>query len=174
MINLHSDTQTRPSEGMRQAMAHAEVGDEQRFLDPTVNALQDRVAELLGHEAALFLPTGTLCNAISFRLHLRPGGDEVLLDRSAHPIIAEAGSPAALSHAMTQKLEGDGGILRRSRWRRGSATRPTATCRARGSCRWSRPPTWAAEGCGRSRRSRGGWRGRGGTDWARTWTAPGS
>ena len=96
---------------MRRAIAAAEVGDEQRFLDPTVTALQERVAELLGHEAALFLPTGTLCNAISFRLHLRPGGDEVLLDQSAHPIIAEAGSPAALSHAMTQKLDGDGGIF---------------------------------------------------------------
>ena len=110
-VNLYSDTQTRPSEGMRRAIADAEVGDEQRFLDPTVTALQERVAELLGHEAALFLPTGTLCNAISFRLHLRPGGDEVLLDQSAHPIIAEAGSPAALSHAMTQKLDGDGGIF---------------------------------------------------------------
>jgi threonine aldolase len=110
-VNLYSDTQTRPTEGMRRAIANAEVGDEQRFLDPTVTALQERVAELLGHEAALFLPTGTLCNAISFRLHLRPGGDEVLLDRSAHPIIAEAGSPAALSHAMTQKLDGDGGIF---------------------------------------------------------------
>jgi threonine aldolase len=110
-VNLYSDTQTRPTEGMRRAIADAEVGDEQRFLDPTVTALQERVAELLGHEAALFLPTGTLCNAISFRLHLRPGGDEVLLDQSAHPIIAEAGSPAALSHAMTQKLDGDGGIF---------------------------------------------------------------
>ena len=57
-VNLHSDTQTRPSDGMRQAIAHAEVGDEQRDLDPTVNALQERVAELLGHEAALFLPVG--------------------------------------------------------------------------------------------------------------------
>jgi threonine aldolase len=110
-VNLYSDTQTRPTPGMRRAIAEAEVGDEQRFLDPTVNALQERVADLLGHEAALFLPTGTLCNAISFRLHLRPGGDEVLLDRSAHPIIAEAGSPAALSHAMTQKLVGEGGIF---------------------------------------------------------------
>jgi threonine aldolase len=110
-VNLYSDTQTRPTPGMRRAIAEAEVGDEQRFLDPTVNALQERVADLLGQEAGLFLPTGTLCNAISFRLHLRPGGDEVLLDRSAHPIIAEAGSPAALSHAMTQKLVGEGGIF---------------------------------------------------------------
>jgi threonine aldolase len=110
-VNLYSDTQTRPTEGMRRAIAEAEVGDEQRGEDPTVLRLQDRVAELLGHEAALFLPTGTMCNAISFRLHLRPGGDEVILDRTAHPVIAEAGSPAALNHAMTQQLDGDGGIF---------------------------------------------------------------
>ena len=62
LINLHSDTQTRPTTAMREAMAAAEVGDEQRRQDPTVNRLQDRVAELLGHEAAVFLPTGTMCN----------------------------------------------------------------------------------------------------------------
>ncbi len=108
-VNLYSDTQTRPTEGMRQAMAAAEVGDEQRFADPTTTALQDRVAELLGHEAGLFLPSGTMCNAISFRLHLRPGGDEVLLDRTSHPINAEAGGPAAISSAMMHVLDGDGG-----------------------------------------------------------------
>src|SRR5439155_15872489 len=79
------------------------------FADPTVNALQERVAELLGHEAALFLPSGTMCNAISFRVHLRPGGDEVLLDRTSHPINAEAGGPAAISSAMMHVLDGDGG-----------------------------------------------------------------
>ncbi len=62
MINLYSDTQTRPSEGMRRAIATAEVGDEQRFADPTTLRLEERVAELLGHEAAVFLPSGTLCN----------------------------------------------------------------------------------------------------------------
>jgi threonine aldolase len=108
-VNLYSDTQTRPTEGMRKAMAAAEVGDEQRFADPTVNALQDRVADLLGQEAGLFLPSGTMCNAISFRLHLRPGGDEVLLDRTSHPINAEAGGPAAISSAMMNVLDGDGG-----------------------------------------------------------------
>jgi threonine aldolase len=110
-VNLYSDTQTRPTPGMRKAIAEAEVGDEQRGLDPTVNELQERVAELLGHEAALFLPSGTMCNAIGFRLHLRPGGDEVILDRSSHPVNFEAGSPAALSHAMTRQLDGDGGIF---------------------------------------------------------------
>jgi threonine aldolase len=110
-VNLFSDTQTRPTEAMRNAMANAEVGDEQRFEDPTVNALQERVAELLGHEAALFLPSGTMCNAIAFRLHVRPGGDEVILDRTAHPVQYEAGGPAALSGAMLHILDGDGGVF---------------------------------------------------------------
>ncbi len=111
MVNLYSDTQTRPTPGMRQAIASAEVGDEQRFADPTVNALQERVADLLGHEAALFLPTGTMCNEIAIRLHIRPGGDALLLDRTAHPIIAEAGGPAAVSGAMIEAIDGDGGIF---------------------------------------------------------------
>lgn len=110
-VNLFSDTQTRPTEAMRAAMAAAEVGDEQRFDDPTVNALQERVAELLGFEAALFLPSGTMCNAIAFRLHVRPGGDEVLLDRTAHPRVAEAGGPGAISGAQLTLLDGDGGIF---------------------------------------------------------------
>jgi threonine aldolase len=108
-VNLYSDTQTRPTQGMRRAMAEAEVGDEQRLADPTVTALQERVADLLGHEAGLFLPSGTMCNAISFRLHVRPGGDEILLDRTSHPINAEAGGPAAISSAMLHVLDGDGG-----------------------------------------------------------------
>jgi len=110
-VNLYSDTQTRPTEGMRRAIAAAEVADEQRGLDPTVNALQERVAELLGHEAGLFLPSGTMCNAIALRLHIRPGGDAVLLDRTAHPMVAEAGGPTALSGAFPQPLDGDGGIF---------------------------------------------------------------
>jgi threonine aldolase len=111
VINLYSDTQTRPSEGMRRAMYEAEVADEQRRLDPTVNALQERVAELLGKEAALFLPSGTMCNAISFRVHVDKGGDEVILHEQAHPIIAEAGGPAAISGAMMKPLAADGGIF---------------------------------------------------------------
>jgi threonine aldolase len=111
VINLYSDTQTRPSEGMRRAMYEAEVADEQRRLDPTVNALQERVAELLGKEAALFLPSGTMCNAISFRVHIDKGGDEVILHEQAHPIIAEAGGPAAISGAMMKPLVAEGGIF---------------------------------------------------------------
>jgi len=96
---------------MRAAIASAEVGDEQRGRDPTTLALQERVAELLGHQAAVFLPSGTMCNEIALRLHIRPGGDEVILDRTAHPVNHEAGGPAQLSGAMIRVLDGDGGIF---------------------------------------------------------------
>jgi threonine aldolase len=111
VVNLYSDTQTRPTPAMRRAMAEAEVGDEQKHADPTVNALCERVADLLGHEAAVFLPSGTMCNAISFRLHIRPGGDEVVLHRTAHPIIAEAGGPAAISGAVLCPVDGENGMF---------------------------------------------------------------
>jgi threonine aldolase len=111
VINLYSDTQTQPSEGMRQAMAYAEVGDEQRGLDPTVTALQEEVAELLGMEDAVFLPSGSMCNQIAVRLHIRPLGDEMYLHRLAHPITAEAGGAAAISGAMIMPLEGEGGMF---------------------------------------------------------------
>ena len=95
---------------MRRAMAEAEVGDEQRGLDPTVNRLEERVAELLGHEAALFLPSGTMCNQIGIRLHVTPG-EGVILHRTSHPIVAEAGGAAAHAGAMVVPLEGEGGIF---------------------------------------------------------------
>jgi threonine aldolase len=110
-INLYSDTQTRPTDGMRAAMAAAEVGDEQRGRDPTTRALEERVAELLGHEGAVFLPSGTMCNEIGIRLHIRPGGDEMLVDRDAHPVSFEAGGPAQLSGAMIRTLDGDRGVF---------------------------------------------------------------
>ena len=96
---------------MRAAIAAAVVGDEQRGLDPTTSALQDRVAELLGLEAAVFLPSGTMCNEIAFRIHARPGGDEVILDRTSHPVNSEAGGPAVLSGLMVRALDGPGGIF---------------------------------------------------------------
>jgi threonine aldolase len=111
LINLYSDTQTRPVKAMRAAMAAAEVGDEQRGEDPTVNALCERVATLLGKSAAVFLPSGTMCNAIGFRLHLRPGGDAVHLHPSAHPIVAEAGGPSALSGAVLAPVSGEAGMF---------------------------------------------------------------
>jgi threonine aldolase len=110
-VNLYSDTQTRPTAAMRAAMAAADVGDEQSFADPTVTALCERVAGLLGFEAAVFLPSGTMCNAIAFRLHIGPGGDEVYLHRRSHPVIAEAGGPAALSGAVLCPLDGERGMF---------------------------------------------------------------
>jgi threonine aldolase len=109
---------------MRKAIAEAEVGDEQRGLDPTVNALQERVAELLGHEAALFLPTGTMCNQIGIRLHTRPG-DQVVLERFSHPAIAEGGGPAAHSGVMVQAIDGEGGMFTGAQVAE-ATTRPTA------------------------------------------------
>lgn len=110
MIDLFSDTTTRPTPEMRKAIAEAEVGDEQRGLDPSVNRLQDKVAALLGKEAALFLPTGTMCNAISFLVHCRPG-DEILMHSTAHPLNHEGGGPSALGGAVITPLSGDRGMF---------------------------------------------------------------
>ncbi len=110
-VNLMSDTQTLPSEAMRATMAAAEVGDEQKLADPTTIELQDRVAALLGHEAGLFLPSGTMCNLIGFRLHLRPGGDEAILAANSHPVGFEGGSPAAFNGAMLRQIDAPTGIF---------------------------------------------------------------
>lgn len=109
-VDLASDTKTRPTAAMRHAMLQAEVGDEQAFEDPTVNALCERVAALLGKEAAVFLPSGTMANAIAYRLHCRPG-DAILCDRTAHGIDSEAGAPAALGGAMIIGLNGERGVF---------------------------------------------------------------
>jgi threonine aldolase len=90
---------------MRRFMCEAEVGDEQKYEDPTVNALQEMVAELLGKDAALFLPSGTMCNEIAIRVHCRPG-DEMLAHRTAHPIHFEGGGPAALAGVNVSALDG--------------------------------------------------------------------
>ena len=110
MINLFSDTQTRPTPEMRRFMADADVGDEQRGEDPTVNLLQEMVAELLGKEAALFLPSGTMCNEISFAAWCRPG-DEILMAATAHPLNLEGGGPAALAGAVITPLPGRRGMF---------------------------------------------------------------
>jgi threonine aldolase len=110
-VNLFSDTQTRPTDGMRRAIAEAEVGDEQRFADPTTTRLQERVAELLGHEAALFLPSGTMCNQIGIRLHIRPGGDELIAAANSHPVNYEAGGPAVFGGAMVRTIDAPTGIF---------------------------------------------------------------
>src|ERR687888_392555 len=117
MVNLYSDTQTRPTPEMRDAIARAQVGDEQRRADPTVLALEERVAALLGHEAALFVPSGTMCNEIAIRVHIRPGGDEILLGRETHPLRFEGGAPAAVSGAVMTIVEGDAGRFAAEAWR---------------------------------------------------------
>src|SRR5271168_4855283 len=107
-INLLSDTQTRPTPGMREAMARAEVGDEQIGDDPSVNLLCERVAGLLGKEAAVFLPSGTMCNVAATLVHCRPG-DEILAHGSAHIIAREGGAHAALGGFQITALPGDDG-----------------------------------------------------------------
>jgi threonine aldolase len=108
-VDLFSDTVTRPTAAMRRAMAEAEVGDEQSREDPTVNRLQAMVAELLGKEAALFMPSGTMCNQVAFAVHCRPG-DEILLHELAHPLLYEAGGPTALVGAVMRPLPGARGM----------------------------------------------------------------
>lgn len=109
-VNLSSDTQTKPSAGMKQAMLEAEVGDEQIGSDPTVWALCDRVAALLGKEAAMFLPTGTMCNQIALATHCRPG-DEVLAHETAHIQGSEGGAPGAIAGVMVTGLAGARGMF---------------------------------------------------------------
>jgi len=107
-INLLSDTQTRPTPAMREAMARAEVGDEQIGDDPTVNLLCERVADLLGMEAAVFMPSGTMCNVTATLVHCRPG-DEILAHQTAHIIAREGGAHAALGGFQITPLPGANG-----------------------------------------------------------------
>src|SRR6201991_4839841 len=107
-INLLSDTQTRPTPAMREAMARAEVGDEQIGDDPSVNLLCERTAALLGKEAAVFLPSGTMCNVAATLVHCRPG-DEILAHETAHLIAREGGAHAALGGFQVTRLSGADG-----------------------------------------------------------------
>jgi threonine aldolase len=107
-INLYSDTQTRPTPAMRDAMARAECGDEQNRDDPTVNELCERVAALLGKQDAVFLPSGTMCNEIAILVQV-PRGEEIIAHETAHIIFSEGGGPAALAGCMIRSLPGDRG-----------------------------------------------------------------
>jgi threonine aldolase len=107
-VNLLSDTQTRPTPAMREAMARAEVGDEQIGDDPTTNALCKRVADLLGMEAAVFMPSGTMCNVTATLSYCRPG-DEILAHESAHLLAREGGAHAALGGFQITGLTGADG-----------------------------------------------------------------
>jgi len=112
-IDLRSDTVTRPTPAMRKAMAEAEVGDDVFGEDPTVNILQEKVANLLGKEASLFVPSGTMANQLSIKSHTQPG-DEVIIESSSHPYNFEGGAGAALSGVQFQCLKGVRGILEAS------------------------------------------------------------
>jgi threonine aldolase len=103
LVDLRSDTVTRPTEAMRRAMASAEVGDDVYGEDPTVNALEERVAALMGHEAALFVPSGTMGNQIGMRLVAEPG-QEVLCDADAHVVTYEMGAAAAVFGISTRTV----------------------------------------------------------------------
>lgn len=109
-VNLYSDTQTKPSLAMKQAMMEAEVGDEQHGADPTVWALCDRMAALLGKEAAMFLPSGTMCNEIAILTQCR-AGDEILAHHTAHIATAEGGAPWALAGVQVSPLDGERGVF---------------------------------------------------------------
>lgn len=110
MIDLRSDTVTKPTEKMRAAMARAEVGDDVYGDDPTVRALEERTAEILGKEAAVFMPTGTMSNQVALRAHTE-AGDEILADAGAHIFTSEGGAPAGLSGIQVRGLSGVNGIF---------------------------------------------------------------
>ena len=122
-VNLYSDTQTKPGAAMRRAMMEAEVGDEQLGLDPTINALCARVAALLGKEAAIFLPSGAMCNSVAILTQCRPG-DEIIAHESAHIIEAEGGAPWALAGARVHGLTGAKGMFTPAQLR--AALRPAS------------------------------------------------
>ena len=109
-VDLFSDTVTRPTAPMRRFMCEAEVGDEQQREDPTVNLLQDMVADILGKESALFLPSGTMCNQVAFAVHCR-AGDEILLQELAHPLLFEVGGAAAMIGAVLRPLPSPDGLF---------------------------------------------------------------
>jgi threonine aldolase len=109
-IDLRSDTVTQPTPGMRKAMAEAEVGDDVYGEDPTVNLLQEKVASLLGKEAAIFVPSGTMANQLAIKSHTQPG-DEIIIEAASHPYNFEGGAAAALSGVQFYCLQGKRGML---------------------------------------------------------------
>lgn len=110
-IDLFSDTNTNPTPGMRQAMCEAPVGNEVAGEDPTVNRLLERVCELLGKESAMFLPSGTMCNGIAYRVLCQRPGDTIILDESAHPVHNSAGLISGLAQAQPYFVKGSHGIF---------------------------------------------------------------
>jgi threonine aldolase len=109
-IDLRSDTVTKPTPAMREAMARAEVGDDVLGDDPTVRSLEEETAAVLGKEAALFTPSGTMANQLAIRIHTEPG-DEILVEANAHIYYYEGGAPSALSGVMCRCVEGNRGVF---------------------------------------------------------------
>ena len=141
-VDLRSDTVTRPTPEMRRAMAEAEVGDDVYGEDPTVNRLEQKAAQMLGMEAALFVPSGTMGNAIAIRL-LTERGDEVLVERRSHVVRYELAGMSVLSGVMPRMVDGPGGHLTADLVRGGrAAAAPTTGPTSRWSC--SRTPTTSA------------------------------
>lgn len=110
VVDLRSDTVTRPCEGMREAMRTAEVGDAVYGEDPTVNRLEQRVARLLGKESALYVASGTMANTLAIRLCVEPG-DEVVCEANCHPVFYEAGGSCAFSGVLFKTVTGSRGIM---------------------------------------------------------------
>ena len=110
MTNFYSDTQTRASRAMREAILDIPLGDERHDEDPKTLELNNRVAEMLGMEAAVFLPSGTMCNEIAIAVHCQPG-DEVICTRESHIIFAESGGPSALSGVMMNPIDSERGMM---------------------------------------------------------------
>jgi threonine aldolase len=110
LIDLRSDTVTRPTHAMREVIAHAEVGDDALGDDPSVNALEARVAELLGKESALFFPTGVMANEAAIAIHA-PRGEEVVVEATSHFVDWELGAPAALNGVTMRTVAAPGGLL---------------------------------------------------------------
>ena len=111
LIDLRSDTVTKPSKEMRQAMLDAPVGDDVYGEDPTVNLLQQKVAELLGKPAALYVPSGVMANQLAVKLHTQPG-DEVIVEKDSHIFNYETVAPSILSGVQLHTIEGQRGVLR--------------------------------------------------------------
>jgi threonine aldolase len=123
IIDLRSDTITKPTEAMRQAMAHAPVGDDVFAEDPTVNLLQQKVAALLGKPAALYVPSGVMSNQLAIKVHTQPG-DEVIVERESHIFNYETAAPSILSNVQLHLILGERGILRAGQL--APAVRPSA------------------------------------------------
>ena len=110
MYDFYADTKTKPTPAMRKAVLDCVVGDEQKDEDPTTTELCQRVANLLGKEAAVFMPSGTMCNEIAIKVHTDPG-DEIICEQSSHIINFETGGPSAISGVMIRAIDGINGMF---------------------------------------------------------------